>query len=57
MNTNNHLNEVFLIFDSLNKELSPAFHLINTFSSHFSFYSVNRKDTDAKIKNHISYQT
>jgi len=49
VNTNNHLNEVFPSFDSLNKELSSGFHLVDTFSDHFSFYSVNRKDADAKL--------
>jgi len=34
-------------FDSLNKELSLGFCLVDTFSSHFSFISVNQKDTDA----------
>ena len=45
---NNHLNEVFLAFDSLNKEFSPSFHLVDNFSHCFSFHSVNWKDTDAK---------
>jgi len=49
VNTNNHLNEVFPSFDSLNKELSSGFHLVDTFSDYFSFYSVNRKDADAKL--------
>jgi len=35
------------------EKLSPAFYLIDTFSSHFSFHSVNRKDTDAKITYYI----
>ena len=48
MNNNNCLNEVFLSFDSLNKELSPGFHLVDTFSDHFSFHSANRKNTNAK---------
>ena len=39
VNTNNHLN----------KELSFSFHLVDTFSDYFSFYSVDRKDTDAKL--------
>jgi len=37
INTNNWLNEVFLSFDSLNKEISPGFHLINILFKHFSF--------------------
>ena len=44
----NHLNKVFLAFDSLNEELSPGFHLIDNFSNFFSFHLVNWKDTDAK---------
>ena len=47
------MNKVFSTFDSLNKELLPGFHLIDTFSNHFSFYLVNRKDNDAKIAHYI----
>ena len=43
---NNHLNENFPSFDSL-KELSLGFHLVDTFSSHFSFLSVNCKDSES----------
>ena len=49
VNTNNHLNKVFPSFNSLNKELSFSFHLVDTFSDYFYFYSVDRKDTDAKL--------
>ena len=48
VDTKNCLNEVFLAFDSLNKELFPGFYLIDNFSNHFSFHSVNQKDTDTK---------
>jgi len=41
MDTKNHLNKVLPPFNSLNKELSPRFHLVDTFSDHFSFISVN----------------
>ena len=41
INTNNCLNEVLLSFDSLNKELSLSFCLVDTFSDHFSFLSVS----------------
>ena len=41
VNIKNHLNEVFLAFDSLNKELSPGFHLVDDFSDYSSFHSVN----------------
>ena len=44
VDTNNHLNEVFPSFDSLNKELSPGFHLVDSFLNHFSFLKVNQKD-------------
>ena len=44
MNINNHLNKVYLSFNRLYKELSPGFHLIDNFSSYFSFYTVNHKD-------------
>ena len=49
VDTNNYLNENFLSFDNLNRELSPGFCLIDTFSHWFTFYSVSWKDTDAKI--------
>ena len=38
VNTNNHLNGIFLLFDSLNSKISPDFRLINIFSSYFSFH-------------------
>ena len=46
INTNNCLNEVVPFFDSLNKELSPGFHLVDTFHNHLSFLSVNQKDSN-----------
>jgi len=49
VNTNNHLNEIFPSFDSLNRELSSGFHLVDIFSNYFSFHLVNQKDADAKI--------
>jgi len=49
MDSNNYLNKVFPSFDSLNKELSPGFCLVDNFSDHFSFHSVNQKDTDSLI--------
>jgi len=48
INTNNHLNKVFLFFDRLHKELSPRFQLVDNFSDYFSFYTVNCKDTEVK---------
>jgi len=47
IDTNNHLNKVFPFFDSLNKKLSPGFHLVDIFSNSFSFLSVNQKNLDA----------
>ena len=41
MDTNNYLNKVLSSFDSLNKELSLEFCLVDTFSDCFSFISVN----------------
>jgi len=41
VDTKNHLNEFFSTFDSLNKELSLSFYLVDTFPNYFSFYSVN----------------
>lgn len=43
IDTNHCLNKVFSSFNSLNKELSPSFHMMDNFSDHFSFYSVNQK--------------
>jgi len=52
VDTNNHSNEIFPSFDSLSRELSPSFYLVDTFSNHFSFHSVNWKDTNVKIACH-----
>ena len=49
VDTNNCLNKIFSAFNSLNKELSPSFYLVDTFSDHFSFHLVNCKDTDIRI--------
>jgi len=38
------VNENFPSFDNLNKKLSSGFHLVDMFSNHFSFLSVNQKD-------------
>ena len=48
-----NLNKVFPTFNSLNKELSPSFCLIDTFYDCFSFHLVNRKDANPKIPYHI----
>jgi len=44
VDTNNHLNKVFSSFNSLNKELSSGFPLVDSFSNCFSFLKVNQKD-------------
>ena len=49
VDTNNWLNEIFPSFNSLNKELSLGFCLVDTFFGHFSFHPVNQKDTNIKI--------
>jgi len=49
MDINNHLNEVYPSSDSLNKDISPGFRLIIIFSNHFSFISVNWKNSEALI--------
>jgi len=46
IDTNNYLNEVVPSFDSLNKELSPGFHLVDTSHNHLSFLSVNQKNSN-----------
>jgi len=47
INTNNCLNKVLYSFNSLinslNKELSLEFYLVDTFLDHFPFISVNQK--------------
>jgi len=49
IDTNNCLNEVFLSFNSLNKELSPSSCLVDIFSNQFSFISVNFKDPETLV--------
>ena len=49
---NNHLNKVLLSFDSLNKELSFRFHLVDIFLDCFSFLLVNQKDSDILTSYH-----
>ena len=44
VNTNNCLNQVFSVFNNLNREISLGFHLIDTFSDHFFFHTVNHQD-------------
>jgi len=49
MDTNNYLNQVLPAFDSLNRELSLGFCLVDTFPDHFFFYIVNHKSAEARI--------
>jgi len=39
---------VYLFFNKPHKELLPGFQLIDNFSNHFSFNTVNSKDTEVK---------
>jgi len=48
VDTNNYLNEVFPLFNRFYKELSPGFHLEDMFPNHFSFHTVNHKNTNTK---------
>ena len=48
VDTNNYLNGIFSSFDSLHKELSPSFRLVDSFSDHFYFHTVNHKDKERK---------
>ena len=45
---NYHLNQVLPVFDSLNKELSPGFQLVNIFSNCFFFNIVKHKGTKVR---------
>jgi len=58
MNTNNHLNKVFPFFDSLNKELSLGFYLVDTFSNYFEDSLINQNMvliiSDTSIKNNVA---
>jgi len=46
---NNCLNGVFSAFDSLNNEFSLDFHLIDIFSSCFSFHHANHRNKKSKV--------
>ena len=48
IDTNSYLNQILPVFDSLNKELSPGFQLIDSFPNYFSFYTVNCKDAKTR---------
>ena len=57
VDTNNQLNEVYPSFNRLHKELLPGFQLVDNFADHFSFNTVNCKNTEvisnASIKNNV----
>lgn len=48
MNINHHLNQVYLVFNSLDKELSSGFQLVDIFPNCFLINIVNCKDAKAK---------
>ena len=49
VDTNNCLNQVLLVFNSLNREYFLGFCLIDTFPGHFSFHIINHKTAEARI--------
>ena len=49
VDTNSHLNEIFLSFDSLNKEFHPGNRLVDSFSNHFSFHKANHSSEERKF--------
>jgi len=48
IDTNNHFNEIFPSFDSLNSKFSSGFRLIDNFSTHFLFHWANCKNKESK---------
>jgi len=46
VNSNDCLNSLFSSFNSLHKEISSSFHLVDNFSDCFSFHTVNCRDKD-----------
>jgi len=48
VNINHCLNQILLVFNNLNKKLSPGFCLVDIFPNHFSFNVVKCKD--AKVR-------
>ena len=48
VDTNNHLNGIFPLFNSLNSKFSPGSRLIDIFSSHFSFHQADYKNKESK---------
>ena len=52
INMDNRFNEVFLVFDPLNKEFSPGLRIINSFTNHFSFHPF-KKSSRESLKSHL----
>ena len=52
MNIDSRFNEGWTSFSPLNPEFSPENRLIDTFSNHFSFHSLNR-NCESNVKNHL----
>ena len=48
VNSNNCFNEIFYLFDSLNKEFYPEYQLVNSFSDQFSFHKADHSSIDSK---------
>jgi len=48
INTNNHLNNIFPPFDSLNSKFSPGLRLVDIFFSYFSFHQADHKNKEFK---------
>jgi len=48
MNANNRLNRIFNSFNPFSSKFSLENRLINIFSSHFSFYLLDRKNVESK---------
>ena len=46
VDTNNCLNQVLLVFNSLNRKYFLGFCLIDTFPGHFSFHIINHKTAE-----------
>ena len=52
VDSNDCLNSLLSSFNSLHKEISFSFHLVNNFSNRFSFYIVNCRDKNI-VKTHL----
>jgi len=48
----NHLNQVLLAFNCLNREPSPGFCLIDNFPDHFAFHIIDCKDAEVRTACH-----